>query len=179
MTERVLVAGIGNVFFRDDGFGVELAWRLAPWKEGGVAVVDYGIRELHLAYDLLEPWDLLVILDATPRGGPPGTLYAIEPNVDAARPSDAVGAAAHGNDLASVFTAARGLGADIPRALVIGCEPADVGAGIGLSPVVDKVMPSAVELVHSVVDFNAAAPSGRKGRRGFCPRDPARGIETG
>ena len=77
---RVLVAGIGNIFFGDDAFGVEVAQRLAgrPMPEG-VKVVDFGIRGVHLAYELLDGYDALVLVDALPMGEPPGTVAVIEP----------------------------------------------------------------------------------------------------
>ena len=76
---RVLVAGIGNVFRSDDGFGPEVARRLAgqPWPEG-VRVTDYGIRGLHLAYDLLDPWDALVLVDALPDRGEVGAVAVLD-----------------------------------------------------------------------------------------------------
>jgi hydrogenase maturation protease len=116
---RVLVAGIGNVFLGDDGFGVALAQRLAARQLGeGVDVVDFGIRGMDLAYALSE-YDAAVLLDATPRGEPPGTLYVIEPDIaqlDAAPE-------AHGMDPVKVLALARALGGVPPRTLVLGCEP--------------------------------------------------------
>jgi len=84
--KRVLVAGVGNIFLGDDAFGVEVAVRLRAHRvPPGVKVVDYGIRGLHLAYELLEgDYDLTVLVDASPRGGAPGTLYVIEPDLDSA-----------------------------------------------------------------------------------------------
>src|SRR6185369_14690375 len=85
--KRVLVAGIGNVFFGDDGFGVEVARQLGEPLPRGTRVADFGIRALHLAYELLDPPDLLVVADCMARGGPPGTLYVVEPEeVGAASP---------------------------------------------------------------------------------------------
>jgi hydrogenase maturation protease len=117
---RILVAGIGNVFLGDDGFGVELASRLAerPLPDGA-EVVDFGIRGMDLAYALLEGYDAAVLLDATPRGEPPGTLYVIEPDVEAAD----VAPEAHGMDPVKVLALARTLGGAPPRTLVVGCEP--------------------------------------------------------
>jgi hydrogenase maturation protease len=115
---RVLVAGIGNVFLGDDGFGVALAQRLAARElPDGVEVVDYGIRGMDLAYALAE-YDLAILVDATPRGAEPGTLYVIEPSVE-----DADGFDAHGMDPVKVLALARTLGAAPPRTLVLGCEP--------------------------------------------------------
>src|ERR1700683_809389 len=80
MTFRVLVAGIGNIFLGDDGFGVEVASRLAKLDlPDWVAVGDYGTSGLHLAYDLADGVNLAILVDAVPRGGDPGTVYVIEP----------------------------------------------------------------------------------------------------
>ena len=89
----MLVAGIGNVFLGDDGFGVALAGRLARGEpQPGVEVVDFGIRGMDLAYALLGDYDAAILLDATPRGGPPGTLYVIEPEIEGVEaPPDAHG----------------------------------------------------------------------------------------
>jgi hydrogenase maturation protease len=114
---RVLVAGIGNVFLGDDGFGVALAQRVGDLGEG-VDVVDFGIRGMDLAYALCE-YDAAVLVDATPRGEAPGTLYVIEPDLEAldATPE------AHGMDPVKVLALARALGGAPPRTLVLGCEP--------------------------------------------------------
>jgi hydrogenase maturation protease len=115
---RVLVAGIGNVFLGDDGFGVALAERLARQElPDGVDVVDYGIRGMDLAYALAE-YDAAILLDAAPRGEPPGTLYVIEPDAEGADGFDA-----HGMDPVKVLALARTLGGVPPRTLVLGCEP--------------------------------------------------------
>jgi hydrogenase maturation protease len=115
---RVLVAGIGNVFLGDDGFGVALAQRVGDLGEG-VDVVDFGIRGMDLAYALCE-YDAAVLLDATPRGQAPGTLYVIEPDLETLD----VAPEAHGMDPVKVLALARALGGVPPRTLVLGCEPA-------------------------------------------------------
>jgi hydrogenase maturation protease len=118
---RILVAGIGNVFLGDDGFGVALVNRLAAREHPtGVELVDYGIRGMDLAYALGDGWDAVVLLDATPRGEPPGTLYVIEPELDELD----MAVDAHGMDPVKVLGLARTLGADsLPRILIVGCEP--------------------------------------------------------
>src|SRR6516225_7125141 len=79
---RILVAGIGNIFLGDDAFGVEVARRLAARPQpDGVRVADFGIRGIDLTYALLDGYETVILVDATPRGGQPGTLYVIEPDV--------------------------------------------------------------------------------------------------
>jgi hydrogenase maturation protease len=120
---RVLVAGVGNIFLGDDAFGVEVARRLAtrPLPEG-VRVVDFGIRGLDLAYALVDGYDAAILVDAAPRGGRPGTLYVIEPDV-----GDAVATAApvqaHNVDPVSVLRMAALVGTPVRRLLLVGCEP--------------------------------------------------------
>lgn len=150
MSARVLIAGIGNVFFGDDGFGVEVVRRLGgELLPDGVEVADYGIRGLHLAYRLLDPLDVLIAVDATPRGGVPGTLYAIEP--DLAPGIDAAGAEAHGMSLPAVFATVRMMGGVLPRVIVVGCEPADVGEHVGLSPPVAATIDPAVSMLRALL----------------------------
>jgi hydrogenase maturation protease len=117
---RVLVAGIGNVFLGDDGFGVALANRLSACElPAGVEVIDFGIRGMDLAWAIQDGYDAVVLLDATPSGGPPGTLYLIEPEVEAgAHPIEG-----HGMDPVTVLSLVQALGGTPPRTLVVGCEP--------------------------------------------------------
>jgi hydrogenase maturation protease len=119
--QRVLVAGIGNVFLGDDGWGVALAGRLSARElPRGVDVADFGIRGMDLAYAMLEGYDAVVFLDATPRDEPPGTLYVIEPDLGDIEPT----IDAHGMNPVKVLALARTLGAEtLPRTLVVGCEP--------------------------------------------------------
>jgi hydrogenase maturation protease len=117
---RVLVAGIGNVFLGDDGFGSALARRLAELDlPAGVTVRDFGIRGMDLAYSLGEDWDTVLLLDAVPGGEPPGTLSVIEPVLD----DDAVELDTHGMHPVKVLRLARELGPLPGRTLVVGCEP--------------------------------------------------------
>src|SRR6516162_9596523 len=86
---RILVAGVGNIFLGDDAFGVEVAQRLMPRPQPeGVRVVDFGIRGLDLAYTLLDGYEAVVLVDAAPRGGTPGTLYVLEPDLESLTSSD-------------------------------------------------------------------------------------------
>jgi hydrogenase maturation protease len=148
---RVLVAGIGNVFRTDDGFGPEVARRLAalPWPDG-VRVVDYGIRGMHLAYDLLDPWDALVLVDALPGRERPGELVVLE--IGDEHLGDGARVDAHGMDPATVLATLAALGGRLPpRTLLVGCRVADTGDGMELSPAVDSAVDAAVERVRTVV----------------------------
>ncbi|HEX3370552.1 MAG TPA: hydrogenase maturation protease [Candidatus Cybelea sp.] len=159
---RILVAGIGNIFFGDDGFGPEVARALATDRFPGVRIEDYGIRGLHLAFELASGYDRAFLIDAVPRGGVPGTLYVLEPT------SPAPGAVpdAHRMDLENVFAFLRVVGAEAPPITLIGCEPSEIDEGIGLSqPVRDMVVPAA-DLVRRLLDETlAAAPCGGKESR--------------
>jgi hydrogenase maturation protease len=154
---RVLVAGIGNVFMADDGFGVEVARRLAEHEwPAGVDVADFGIRGMDLMYALGEGYDAAVFVDAVPRGQPPGTLFVIEPDLDGGDAAATLDA--HGMDPVKVLALARQIG-DVPsRILVVGCEPAVRMTGdeeelVGeLSEPVRAAVPAAVEMVKSVLE---------------------------
>lgn len=159
---RVLVAGVGNIFLGDDGFGVEVAQRLAGADlPAGVKVVDFGIRGVHLAYELLDGYDLAILVDAAPRGGEPGTLYVIEPDLSAADDAEGDGDEgggpaldAHGMDPAAVLSLLGVLGGRIDRVLVVGCEPEDADEGIGLSASVAGAVDRAVALVRELIESN-------------------------
>jgi hydrogenase maturation protease len=140
---RVLVAGIGNVFLGDDGFGCELARRVAF---AGADVADFGIRGMDLAYALAD-YDVVVFLDATPRGGEPGTLYVIEPDLDALP----LNLDAHAMDPVSVLALAKTLGGQLPRTLVLGCEPAGVEEFSDLSEPVRAALDEAEKLLAEVL----------------------------
>ncbi|HLJ08579.1 MAG TPA: hydrogenase maturation protease, partial [Acidimicrobiia bacterium] len=97
MSTRILVAGVGNIFFTDDGFGCEVARRLAERAlPDGVTVADFGIKGVHLAYELLEGYDVAILIDAAPCGGEPGDLYLIEPKLEEIEESPLVRAASDG-----------------------------------------------------------------------------------
>jgi hydrogenase maturation protease len=156
MSRRVLVAGIGNVFLGDDGFGVEVVQRLAGRKlPEGVEVVDFGIRGMDLAYALHEDYDLVVFVDATPRGGEPGSVYLIEPEIEE---DGAVSLDTHGMDPVRVIRLSHALGARPTRTLVVGCEPQVIPGGedyddmlMELSEPVLVAAEEAVKLVESLV----------------------------
>jgi hydrogenase maturation protease len=150
MSAGILVAGVGNVLLGDDGFGVEVARRLAaePLPEG-TSVADFGIRGVHLAYQLLEGYDTLILVDALARGQAPGTLYVMEPNITELPPRSFV--ESHGLDPATVLGMVELLGGTVGRTIVVGCEPADVTERIGLSAPVALAVEEAVRLVRRLV----------------------------
>jgi hydrogenase maturation protease len=155
--KRVLVAGVGNIFLGDDGFGVEVVRRLATAElPSWVQVADYGISGLHLAYELLGGYETAILVDAAPQGGEAGTVYLIEPGSgdEPAGPLDA-----HGMQPDVVLHLLRLLGGDAGRVLVVGCEPGCVEEGIGLSPRVAAAVPRAVELVTELA-YGAVVESG-------------------
>jgi hydrogenase maturation protease len=149
----ILVAGIGNIFLGDDAFGVEVARRLAGRSlPEGVRVIDFGIRGFDLAHALMDATDsTAVLVDATPRGGEPGTLYLMEATVDDTSPE----VETHGMDPATVLRLVHTLGGRPPRVLVVGCEPSTVDLDdegqFGLSPPVEAAVDEAVQMVEALV----------------------------
>jgi len=170
---RVLVAGVGNLFLTDDGFGPEVARQLArqlPRHGGGgsegVRVTDYGIRGMHLAFDLLDRWDRLILIDLLPSRGQPGTVHVIEIDGDTAG-HELVGRAApdpHGMAPHAVLAAVGSLGGRLPPTVLVGCEPADIGEGLGLTARVAAAVPPAVEAVLAILDQESSS-SERAGSR--------------
>ena len=163
---RVLVAGVGNVFLGDDGFGVEVARRLATEPlPGWVRVGDFGIRGVHLAYELLEGYEAAILVDASPRGEAPGTVYVIEPDLDgepdpAVEDGTGVLVDAHGMEPDAVFALLKALGGDIPKLLVVGCEPAEVSERMGLSPPVAGAVDQAMAVVRELIGEHESGKGG-------------------
>ena len=161
---RTLVAGVGNVFLRDDAFGVEvirlLAGRPVP---DGVVVKDFGIRGVHLAYELLDGCDLFVLVDAAERGQPPGTVTVLEVEVPDAAALDGPVMDAHSMTPDGIFTLLASLGGRPGRSLVVACEPADVSAGMGLSEPVLAALPDAVRTVEEILVGVAGGPAASGG----------------
>lgn len=157
---RVLVATAGNIFLGDDGFGCEVARRLVTTAlPDGVEVRDYGIAGLHLAYDLLDGPDTLLLVDTLSRGADPGTLCLLEVGEDDVTGS---GLETHGMDPATVLASLRALGGTLPHTLVLGCEPGDVEERLGLSPAVDAAVDVAVQTIRDLLgDELAQAPDPR------------------
>ena len=167
--KRVLVAGVGNVFLGDDGFGVEVVRRLAERElPEGVEVADFGIRGMDLAYALQADYEVVIFVDAVPRGEEPGAVCLLEPEIEE---DGEVVLDTHGMDPVKVIKFARALGAKPTRILVVGCEPQVVVSGenyedmlMELSEPVRAAVEEAAKLVESLVDeIGEAGPFRRRG----------------
>ncbi len=177
MPKRILIACIGNIFMGDDGFGVEVAQHLrAKQYPQGVKVGDFGIRGMDLAYTLLDDYDTLVLVDAISRGGQPGTLYLVEPDLTNMNPEKGAEAGrialdAHSMDPVKVLAFAQTLGARPIHTLLVGCEPAVLGEGgeyeemqMGLSEPVQAAITEAVHMIDTLIErwYPTAYSSGAK-----------------
>ena len=157
MTPSILIACIGNIFLGDDGFGCEVARRLAerPWPDN-VKVVDFGIRGFDLTYALLDGHDVTIFVDATPRGNEPGTLYTIEPELDEIENIESSGMVdAHSMNPVKVLSMVKSMGGQFKKILLVGCEPGTFGpeeGQMGLSEPVAAAVAEAVEIVESLVE---------------------------
>ena len=160
---RVLIACIGNIFLGDDAFGVEVARRMASSRlPEGVVLKDFGIRGLDLTYALLDPYEVIILVDACSRGGTPGTLYLLEPDPLELGTSDSTLAAldAHSMNPMAVLRSVRSMGGAMgggatSRIFIVGCEPAelglDEGGRIGLSDVVRDAVDEALNMIESLI----------------------------
>jgi hydrogenase maturation protease len=167
---RILIAGIGNIFHGDDAFGVEVANLLARRAlPPEVRVVDFGIRGFDLAYALLDGYAVTVLVDATSRGGQPGTLYTIEidPNGPAGLDQPGIDVATHGMNPMRVLQMAKTMGGVTGRILLVGCEPETLGSEeegmMGLSATVAAAVETAADQVQALaakfLEENRGAPS--------------------
>ena len=165
---RILIAGVGNIFLGDDGFGVEVVKELRQRElPTSVRVVDFGIRGLDLTYALLDGYDAVILIDAVQRGNEPGHLSVLEPDEESQKSKDRgrelgdrkreveVIPQGHNLDPASVLRLAAAMGSRIQRLLVVGCEPTPLdefdGMSMSLSDPVLAAVPEAVVLVESLV----------------------------
>jgi hydrogenase maturation protease len=163
MTPRVLVAGVGNIFLGDDAWGVEVVRRLRTHEvPNGVHVEDFGIRGVHLAYEILNGYDTVILVDAAPRGEAPGTVYVMEIDATAtAATSNDFGETgagvmdAHRMDPASVVALVGSLGGAVGRLLLVGCEPEGVEEGAELSEAVLGAVDKAIETIQELIGEDA------------------------
>jgi hydrogenase maturation protease len=151
----VLVACIGNIFQGDDAFGCEVAKVLVQRPaSASVRVVDFGIRGLDLTYALLDAPNLTILVDTVSRGGAPGTLYTIEPDLDENRSVGTDLIDAHALDPVQVLRTAKAMGGPLGRVLLVGCEPADLGGEqgrMGLTPPVSSAIQPAAQMVEFLI----------------------------
>jgi hydrogenase maturation protease len=162
MMPRILVAGIGNVFMGDDGFGVAVVRALAERPRApGVTLMDAGIRGIDLTYALMERYDAAILVDATPRGRAPGTVYVLVPEFAPAEPASLLDA--HAMDPVRVLSLAASLGGELGELRIVGCEPERIGTpdepSFELTPAVSSAVPIAVELVERLVEEFSGAPA--------------------
>jgi hydrogenase maturation protease len=165
----ILIAGVGNAWLRDDGFGGEVARRLSERElPAGVSVMDAGTGGLDLAYEVMRGYDALVILDVSKQGGEAGTLYVMEPSEDEVEGGIEDGQVInpHAMDPQTVLRFVKSLGAWPGRVVVIACEPAEVEQmGWGLSDSVSDAVDGAIDLVlETVGELLAVAPAADSAR---------------
>ena len=153
---RILIAGIGNIFFGDDAFGVEVSRRLAlRTLPAGVRVEDFGIRGLDLAYALLEDYTAVILVDAAPRGAPPGTLHVLEIGEEFVLSEPGSMVEPHSLDPVKVLSMAKSLGGNLQRIYLVGCEPLTADSEdmrMELSEPVHSAVDEAVQVIESLVD---------------------------
>jgi len=157
---RVFVVGVGNIFLGDDGFGVEVVARMKRRPiPAGVRVDDFGIRGVHLAYELVEGYDLVILVDTLDLGEAPGTVAVLEPDLDGA---GEVLPDAHDLDPVSVMGLLADLGGSVGRMLVVGCQPADLQEQMGLSAPVEAAVDDAIRVVEELVQEHMSTYVGKE-----------------
>ncbi len=153
---RILIAGLGDVFRGDGAFGVQVAWRMmGRTLPEGVRVRDAGTRGHELAMEILQHADAAILVDATPRGGTPGSLYLLKPGEAVADP----GTAPDKESTSPLGPTAllrwiRGFGREIRHFYVVGCEPASLDLPDGrlaLSPPVEAAVDDAIGMIENLV----------------------------
>jgi hydrogenase maturation protease len=153
--KRVMIAGVGNMFMKDDGFGGAVIKKILHKKfPEGVEVKDFGTGGLKLAYDLMKGYDGLILLDASARGEKPGTLYMIEPKEEDINPDLEQGGPIdpHGADPVTVLRFVKSIGAWPAKVMIVACEPETVDDfEIGLSESVNAAVDKAAEMVDEIV----------------------------
>jgi hydrogenase maturation protease len=153
MSYQVLIAGLGNIFLGDDGFGVEVVRRLsAEVLPDSVRVADFGIRALHLAYDLLDGgYEKTILVDAARMGDKPGTVYLIKPDIDTLFSDTNEFPDGHAMDFRALLRLVKSLGGKPGDIYVVGCEPLQIQDEIGLSKPVADAVDEALRLIHELL----------------------------
>jgi hydrogenase maturation protease len=158
--KRILVAGIGNIFFGDDAFGCEVAAQLGRRSlPDGVRVADFGIRSYDLAYAIMDGYDATILVDATPQGRDPGTVYLIEPDFKKLDelPDEAVNA--HSMNPVRVLQMVRSLGGTLGWMRIVGCEPAVLEVEEGQMGLSEAAVVPAIEMIESIIHEILAEPA--------------------
>ena len=154
---RILIAGIGNIFFGDDAFGCEVIRELSRHElPESVTVMDFGIRGLDLAYALADNFDAVILVDACPRGGKPGSVYLIEADTALLNETDKTPVDGHALNPVAVIQMAKSIGRTFEKQklFLVGCEPdtcENEDGRMDLSPTVKEAIPHALEMIHSLV----------------------------
>jgi hydrogenase maturation protease len=156
MTPRILIACVGNIFMGDDGFGTEVARRLATRAlPPEVMVKDFGIRAIDLTYALLDRYELVILVDACARDGAPGTVYVIEPDASDENAAVPLIESAHTMNPTTVLRAVHSMGGAQSPVLVVGCVPADLGSEeegkLGLTEPVLAAVENAVQIIEGLI----------------------------
>jgi len=153
--KRILVAGIGNAWLSDDGFGGEVVRRLEQRElPEGAIVLDFGTGGLDLAYEVMRGYDALVLVDVSRQGGEPGTLYVMEPDLEEIAPSIEDGDVInpHGMDPQTVLRFVRAVGGWSGKVVIVACEPGEVeDLGLGLSPALEAAVDQAIALIDETI----------------------------
>ena len=152
---RILVAGIGNIFHGDDGFGVEVARRLMSRELPAAArVVDFGVRGLDLAYAMQDGYENTILIDAFPHGQPPGTVSLVKPDTEQIPDGPGNLVEPHSMNPMNVLRMAKAMNGSLNQVLLIGCEPATLGGDegrMGLSEPVEQAIEKAVNATEALV----------------------------
>ncbi len=154
---KILIAGVGNIFMGDDGFGCEVARRLAerPLPEG-IRLVDFGIRGIDLTYALMDDYDGAIMIDTAERGEAPGTVTVVIPEVavvESANPEDLM-LEPHSLDPAKVLRFVEAMGGGTKKLVLVACEPQTFGGddgAMGLSPAIAGAVDEAVATVERLI----------------------------
>lgn len=151
--KKILIAGIGNIFFGDDAFGCEVAQQLMREQlPEGVRVFDYGIRSYDLAYALLEPNDAAILIDAVPRGEEAGTVFLLELDINKLDNSENESVNAHAMNPVAVLQLVRSFGGSPGEIYLVGCEPAVLETEeLGLSEKVQSAIPLALDMIRELL----------------------------
>lgn len=154
---RVLVAGLGNIFLGDDAFGVEVVRRLSEMNvPEHVRLMDVGVRIVHLAYELREHrYDTVILIDVVSNGVPAGTVSVLEPEGDGS--ADLRVQEGHGVEPHEIAALVRQLGGEVPRMMIVACQPSRIGADAGLSEPVAAAVDGAVQVVMRLIPSEAPA----------------------